>query len=172
MAKTLDSTDWHILAELQQDGRLSYNQLGKRVNLSSPAVAERVRRLEEAGVITGYRAEVDPGEVGIPLTAFLQLRCETGHCLLKNTSADDFPEVAEIHKLSGSFCTMLKVRTASMAHLEGLLRAARRAPGHELSRGALDAVRAPHRRAAARAAAHGQRAGRLATRLIGCHYCR
>src|SRR4051795_10692045 len=121
MAKTLDHTDWLILAELQQDGRLSYNQLGKRVNLSSPAVAERVRRLEEAGVITGYRAEVDPGEVGLPLTAFLQLRCETGHCLLKNTSADDFPEVAEVHKLSGSFCTMLKVRAGSMAHLEGLI---------------------------------------------------
>ena len=49
MAKTLDETDWNILTELQQDGRLSYNQLGKRVNLSSPAVAERVRRLEEAG---------------------------------------------------------------------------------------------------------------------------
>ena len=121
MAKTLDETDWRILAELQQDGRLSYNQLGKRVNLSSPAVAERVRRLEEAGVITGYRAEVDPAEVGIPLTAFFQLRCETGHCLLKNTSADDFPEVVEVHKLSGSSCTMLKVRAASMAHLEGLI---------------------------------------------------
>ncbi len=121
MAKTLDATDWHILAELQRDGRLSYNQLGKRVNLSSPAVAERVRRLEEAGVITGYRADVDPGEVGLTLTAFLQLRCETGHCLLKNTSAEDFPEVVEVHKLSGSFCTMLKLRTASMAHLEGLL---------------------------------------------------
>jgi len=120
MAKALDDTDWHILAELQQDGRLSYNQLGKRVSLSSPAVAERVRRLEEAGVITGYRAEVDPGEVGLPLTAFLQLRCETGHCLLKNTSAEDFPEVVEVHKLSGSFCTMLKVRAASMPHLEGL----------------------------------------------------
>ena len=71
-------------------------------------------------MITGYHAEVDPGEVGLPLTAFLQLRCETGHCLLKNTSAEDFPEVLEIHKLSGSFCTMLKVRAASMAHLEGL----------------------------------------------------
>ena len=122
MVKALDSTDWQILAELQQDGRLSYNQLGRRVNLSSPAVAERVRRLEEAEVITGYRAEVDPAEVkGMPLTAFLQLRCETGHCLLKNTSAEDFPEVAEVHKLSGSFCTMLKVRAASMAHLGGPL---------------------------------------------------
>ena len=121
MDKALDATDWKILAELQDDGRLSFNQLGKRVNLSSPAVAERVRRLEEAGVITGYRAVVDPRQVGVPLTAFLQLRCETGHCLLKTTAADDFPEVVEVHKLSGQFCSMLKLRTTSLTHLEGLI---------------------------------------------------
>jgi Lrp/AsnC family transcriptional regulator, leucine-responsive regulatory protein len=121
MPKPLDPTDWKILAELQADGRLSFNRLGERVNLSPPSVADRVRRLEEAGVITGYRAEVDPGAVGMPLTAFLQLRCETGHCLLKNTTAEDFPEVVEVHKLSGSFCTMLKLRATSMAHFEGLL---------------------------------------------------
>jgi Lrp/AsnC family transcriptional regulator, leucine-responsive regulatory protein len=121
MAKPLDDSDWRILAELQADGRLSFNQLGKRVNLSAPAVAERVRRLEETGVIAGYRAEVDPAKVGMPLTAFVQLRCETGHCLLKSTTADDFPEVVEVHKLSGSFCTMLKLRATSMAHLEGLI---------------------------------------------------
>ena len=121
MAKQLDATDWKILGELQADGRLSYNRLGERVNLSSPAVAERVRRLEEAGVITGYRADVDPSAVGMPLTAFVQLRCETGHCLLKNTTSEDFPEVVEVHKLSGSFCTMLKLRATSMAHFEGLL---------------------------------------------------
>jgi Lrp/AsnC family transcriptional regulator, leucine-responsive regulatory protein len=117
----LDPSDWRILTELQADGRLSYRQLGKRVNLSAPAVAERVRRLEEAGVITGYRADVDAASIGLPLTTFIQLRCETGHCLLKNTSADDFPEVVEVHKLSGAFCTMLKLRTTSMAHLESLL---------------------------------------------------
>lgn len=121
MSRSLDATDWRILAELQADGRLSYNQLGRRVNLSPPAVAERVRRLEEAGVITGYRADVSPDAVGQPLTAFLQLRCETGHCLLRTTAAADFPEVVEVHKLSGSFCTMLKVRATSLAHLESLI---------------------------------------------------
>jgi Lrp/AsnC family leucine-responsive transcriptional regulator len=121
MVKALDSTDQRILAELQADGRLSHNQLAKRINLSPPAVRERVRRLEEAGVITGYRAEVNPAEIGLPLTAFVQLKCETGHCLLKNTAADDFPEVVEVHKLSGSFCTMLKVRATSLTHLEGLI---------------------------------------------------
>jgi Lrp/AsnC family transcriptional regulator, leucine-responsive regulatory protein len=115
-----DPTDWQILAALQTDGRLSFNQLGKRVNLSPPAVAERVRRLEEAGVITGYRAQVDPARAGQPLSAFVQMRCTTGRCLLKTTRAEDFPEVVEIHKLSGNSCSMLRVRVASMRHLEGL----------------------------------------------------
>lgn len=119
--RELDQTDWRIIAELQRDGRLSYNQLGRLVNMSSPAVAERVRRLEESGVIAGYQARIDPARAGLPLTAFVQLRCEHGRCLLKTTTADDFPEVVEIHKLSGGFCSMLKVRVASMAHLEGLL---------------------------------------------------
>ena len=121
MDRTLDSTDWRILAELQRDGRLSYNQLGRRVNLSSPAVAERVRRLEEAGVIAGYQATVDPARAGLPLAAFVQLRCSLGSCLLRTSTAEDYPEVIEVHKLSGNFCTMLKIRVASMVHLEGLL---------------------------------------------------
>jgi Lrp/AsnC family leucine-responsive transcriptional regulator len=120
MSRPLDQTDWRILAELQRDGRLSYNQLGRLVNMSSPAVAERVRRLEESGVIAGYQARVDPAQAGLPLTAFVQLRCALGRCLLKTTTADDYPEVVEVHKLSGASCSMLKVRAASMAHLEGL----------------------------------------------------
>ena len=58
-----DPTDWRLLAELQADGRLSFNELARRVHLSPPAVAERVRRLEQAGVITGYAARVDPARV-------------------------------------------------------------------------------------------------------------
>ena len=78
MNRPLDQTDWRIIAELQRDGRLSYNQLARRVNLSSPAVAERVRRLEESGVITGYQARIDPARAGLPLTAFVQMRCALG----------------------------------------------------------------------------------------------
>ena len=121
MTKPLDPTDWRILDELQRDGRLSYNQLGRKVNLSAPAVAERVRRLEESGVIAGYQARVDPTRAGLPLTTFLQMRCAHGRCLLKTSTADDYPEVVEVHKLSGAWCSMLKVRLASMAHLEGFL---------------------------------------------------
>jgi Lrp/AsnC family transcriptional regulator, leucine-responsive regulatory protein len=121
MDRSLDQTDWRIIAELQRDGRISFNRLARQVNLSPPAVAERVRRMEEAGVIDGYRANVDAARAGLPLTAFVQLRCALGRCLLKTTTADDYPEVVEVHKLSGTSCTMLKVRTASMAHLEELL---------------------------------------------------
>jgi Lrp/AsnC family transcriptional regulator, leucine-responsive regulatory protein len=121
MDKALDQTDWRIIAELQRDGRLSYNQLGRLVHLSAPAVAERVRRLEESGVIAGYSARIDPARAGLPLTAFVQLRCALGRCLLKTTTAEDYPEVVEVHKLSGTSCSMLRVRVASMPHLEGLL---------------------------------------------------
>jgi Lrp/AsnC family transcriptional regulator, leucine-responsive regulatory protein len=121
MERPIDQTDWRIMAELQRDGRLSFNELSRRVHLSPPAVAERVRRLEESGVIAGYQARIDPARAGLPLTAFIQMRCHHGRCLLKTTAADDFPEVVEVHKLSGSSCSMLKVRVASMPHLEGLL---------------------------------------------------
>jgi Lrp/AsnC family transcriptional regulator, leucine-responsive regulatory protein len=119
--RPLDDLDWRILGELQADGRLSYNELGRRVSLSPPAVAERVRRLEEQGVITGYQARVDPGRAGFPLTAFVQMHCRADHCLLKTSQASDYPEVVEIHKLTGDHCSMLKVRAASMEHFEGLL---------------------------------------------------
>lgn len=114
----LDATDWRILRELQQDARLSYNELGRRVALSAPAVAERVRKLEDRGIITGYTAQVDPAKVGLPLLAFIQMRCDHGKCLLRTSSADVFPEIQEMHKMSGDHCTMLKVAVSSMPHLE------------------------------------------------------
>jgi Lrp/AsnC family transcriptional regulator, leucine-responsive regulatory protein len=93
--RSLDATDWRILEQLQTDGRLSYNELGRRVSLSPPAVAERVRRLEELGVITGYQARVDPARAGLPLTAFVQMRCRLDRCLLKTSQASDHPEIDE-----------------------------------------------------------------------------
>lgn len=120
-AQSLDQVDWQLLKILQQDGRLSYNELSRRVHLSAPAVAERVRRLESTGVITGYHAHVDPALAGFPLLAFVQLRCRAGSCLLKTGKAQDYPEIAEVHKLSGEHCTLLKVRGASLAHFESFL---------------------------------------------------
>ncbi|MFZ0215741.1 MAG: Lrp/AsnC family transcriptional regulator [Candidatus Dormiibacterota bacterium] len=121
MERALDPTDWRILAELQADARLSFKELGRRIHLSAPSVAERVRRLEDFGVLTGYHARVDPGRTGYPLTAFLQMRCDRDRCLLKTSDTDDYPEVVEIHKLSGDFCALVKVRATSMDHLEGVI---------------------------------------------------
>ncbi len=114
----LDNTDWQILRELQRDARLPFNELGRRVGLSAPSAAERVRKLEDRGVITGYSADLELAKVGLPLLAFIQLRCNPGKCLLKTSSLEEFPEVLELHKLSGDHCTLLKVAVESMAHLE------------------------------------------------------
>ncbi|MFC3740838.1 Lrp/AsnC family transcriptional regulator [Paractinoplanes deccanensis] len=114
----LDRTDWRLLAELQRDGRSSYADLARAVAMSASAVAERVRRLEEAGVIAGYRAEVDPERVGLHVMAFVRLRYPTGnyrpfHALLEST-----PEIIEAHHVTGEDCFFLKVLTRSMRHLE------------------------------------------------------
>ena len=116
--RALDSTDWKILRHLQQDARLSYNELGRKVGLSAPATAERVRKLEEAGVITSYSAQIDPAKVGMPFLALIHLRCDQGSCLLRTSTLDEFPELLEVHKLSGSYCAVLKVALSSMKHLE------------------------------------------------------
>src|SRR5829696_4839030 len=83
---TFDPTDTRLLAELQEDARLTHAELGRRVNLSAPAVAERLRRLERTGVVTGYRAEVDPKALGYGLGVIMRIR----------PSARQLPRVAEL----------------------------------------------------------------------------
>ena len=114
----LDDVDWALLAALQDDGRASYAQLGRVVGLSPSAVTERVRRLEQSGVITGYTAEVDPDRLGLPIHALVRLRYPHGnykpfHDLLAVT-----PEVVEAHHVTGDDCFVLTVRAGSMPHLE------------------------------------------------------
>src|SRR5260221_605004 len=116
--RSLDQTDWKILRELQKDARLSYNELGRRVGLAAPVTGELVRKLEAAGTITSYGAQMDVAKLGLPLLVFIQLRCFPERCLFKTSSAEKFPEILEIHKLSGSHCALLKVALSSMEHLE------------------------------------------------------
>jgi Lrp/AsnC family transcriptional regulator, leucine-responsive regulatory protein len=116
----LDPTDWRLLSELQRSGRASYAELARAVAMSPSAVAERVRRLEEAGVVTGYRASVSPVAVGLEIMAFVRLRYPTGnyrpfHALLGAT-----PEVVEAHHVTGEDCFILKVVARSMRHLEAV----------------------------------------------------
>jgi Lrp/AsnC family leucine-responsive transcriptional regulator len=115
---TLDQTDWRVLAELQRDGRATYAELARAVAMSASAVAERVRRLEEAGVISGYRATVDPERVGLTVMALVRLRYPTGNYRPFHALLDSTPEVIEAHHVTGEDCFVLKVLTRSMRHLE------------------------------------------------------
>ncbi|HET7070903.1 MAG TPA: Lrp/AsnC family transcriptional regulator, partial [Nocardioides sp.] len=74
----LDETNRRLLREMHGDPRLSMSELGRRVGLSAPAVSERVQRLQRAGVITGFRMDVDPAALGLPVTAFVRLRPAPG----------------------------------------------------------------------------------------------
>ncbi|MEV4095365.1 Lrp/AsnC family transcriptional regulator [Streptosporangium saharense] len=121
MAENLDPTDWAILAELQRDGRVPFTELGRRVSLSSSAVTERVRRLETAGVITGYRAEIDLEKAGFAVLAVVRLkypgnRHEPLHRLLAVRT-----EILECLRTTGDDCYVLKVAATSMGHLERLV---------------------------------------------------
>jgi Lrp/AsnC family leucine-responsive transcriptional regulator len=115
---TIDRTDWRLLAELQRDGRASYADLARAVAMSPSAVAERVRRLEEAGVIAGYHAAVDPERVGLQVMAFVRLRYPTGNYRPFHALLDSTPEIIEAHHVTGEDCFVLKVLTRSMRHLE------------------------------------------------------
>ena len=122
-AARLDELDWRILAELQADARLSYSELGRRIALSTPATAERVRRLEDWGVIRGYSAIVDPERVGLAVGAFIRIRLAGPETLAqKLTSAlAGMPEVLECHRCTGDESVILKVRVASVGQLESLI---------------------------------------------------
>lgn len=120
-AKLLDEKGWRILRELQGDARLSFAELGRRVGLSKPAVAERVRNLEAAGVVTGYRAEVDLAKVGLPILAVVRMSA-VGDVLARITSVvRGMPEVLECHRATGADSFVMKVAVASVAHLEALI---------------------------------------------------
>ncbi|MER6915875.1 Lrp/AsnC family transcriptional regulator [Streptomyces sp. NPDC000594] len=113
-----DATDWRILEALQANGRAGFAELARSVSMSASAVTERVRRLEEAGVITGYTAVVDRERLGLPILAFVRLRYPHGnykpfHDLLETT-----PEILEAHHVTGDDCFVLKVAARSMRHLE------------------------------------------------------
>jgi Lrp/AsnC family leucine-responsive transcriptional regulator len=119
--RLLDNTGWRILDELQQNARLTFNELGRKVNVSAPAVAERVRRMEEAGIITGYRAQVNPEKVGLPLTAFVRIEVPGGNHKKVEVLVVELPEVLECHRATGTDCYVMKVVLASMDHLRTLL---------------------------------------------------
>jgi Lrp/AsnC family leucine-responsive transcriptional regulator len=134
-AHPLDHTSRRILQLLSADGRASYQAIADEIGLSRPAVMERVKRLEEAGLIRGYHARLDRSKSGFPITAFVAIRYPvTEHARdepqIQALAAN--PNVLECHHVAGDDCYVLKVAAPSIESLEGVLRQIKQ-PGHPVS---------------------------------------
>ena len=119
--QTMDKIDRNILRELQTDARLSYAELGRRVGLTTPAVIERVRKLEDAKIITGYRAEIDTAKVGLPITAFVRMSItgvDYSHII---EVAGESNEVLECHRGTGGDSFIMKIAVSSVEHLQEVI---------------------------------------------------
>jgi Lrp/AsnC family transcriptional regulator, leucine-responsive regulatory protein len=120
-SSVLDPLNRRLLQELQRDARVSIAELGRRISLSPPAVAERLQRLERAGVITGYRADVDPRAIGFPIAAIVRVRPASRQLQRIPEIARATPEVVECHRITGEDCYLLKLHLRAIDDLEELL---------------------------------------------------
>ena len=116
-----DAVNLRILTELQNNPRLTMTELGRRVGFSSPAVTERVRRLEELDVIRGYRLEINPSALGLPVAAYIRIRPNPGQLPRIAEMAKEIPEVVECHRVTGEDCFILKVYLPSLDQLDRIL---------------------------------------------------
>jgi Lrp/AsnC family transcriptional regulator, leucine-responsive regulatory protein len=117
----IDDIDRKILTELQLDARISYAELGRRVGLTTPAVIERVRKLEDAQIVTGYRAEIDPAKVGLPITAFIRMSItgvDYSHII---EVAEQSKEILECHRGTGGDSFIMRVVVSSVEHLQQVI---------------------------------------------------
>ena len=119
----LDRISWHILEELQQNARNSWAELGRRVGLTTPAVAERVHRLESLGIIGGYRTEIALDQLGLPILIFVRLSMSGPEALFREVQqrVKTWVEVLECHRVTGSESFIVKARVVSMKHLEAFI---------------------------------------------------
>lgn len=117
----LDPVNCRLIEELQADARVSLAELGRRVGLSAPAVAERIARLEECGVIRGYHADVDPRALGYTLGAIIRIRPAPRQIPTVAQLARDTPEVVECHRVTGDDCFLMRVVVRDVEELEELI---------------------------------------------------
>ena len=117
----IDAVNRRVLEELVQDPRLTMSELGRRIGMSSPAVTERVRRLEETRVIRGYRLELNPVALGLPIAAYVRIRPNPGQLPRIAELAQQIPEVVECHRVTGEDCFILKVYIPAIDQLDRLL---------------------------------------------------
>jgi Lrp/AsnC family leucine-responsive transcriptional regulator len=118
---TIDELSWQILHELQKNARISFTELGRQVGMTPPAVAERVRRLEDLGIIEGYRAVVNVQKLGLPLTAIIRFASRGRSSAETKRRLASVPEIIECYHVTGEDCYVLRIAVPSTAHLEGLL---------------------------------------------------
>ena len=117
----LDPTNRQLIEALQVDARLSLAELGRRVGLTAPAVGERIGRLEEAGVIRGYHADVDPRALGYELSVILRIRPDARMIPKVAELAQRTPEVTECHRVTGDDCFIMRITVRDVTHLEELI---------------------------------------------------
>jgi Lrp/AsnC family leucine-responsive transcriptional regulator len=117
----LDEVNRRLLAELHADPRLTMSALARRVGMSAPAVTERVQRLEGSGVIRGYRLDVDPAALGLPVTAWVRIRPVAGQLPRIAELAVSLPTITECHRISGEDCFLIKVHAPAIEKLEDIL---------------------------------------------------
>lgn len=117
----LDSTNLRLLAELQRDPRLPMAELGRRIGMSAPAVTERVRRLEDTGIIRGYHLDVNPAALGLPIMIYIRVRPDPGQLPKIAELARRTPEIVECHRITGEDCFILKAHIPAMDQLDQLL---------------------------------------------------
>ena len=117
----LDQVDKHILQAIQENARIPYSELGRLVGLTPPAVRNRLQRMEDAGIILGYRAELDPEKLGLPITAFITLTTTPRRYTSVYQTIDGLQEVQECHHLTGEASFIMKVNVGSMRHMEALI---------------------------------------------------
>src|SRR5581483_6121982 len=117
----VDEIDRRIVAELQENGRLTMAELGRRVGLSAPAVTERLQRLERRGVIRGYHADVDPRALGLSLGAVIRIRPAPGQLRSVADAAVGTPEVVECTRITGEDCYIMRANVRDVEHLEHVI---------------------------------------------------
>jgi Lrp/AsnC family leucine-responsive transcriptional regulator len=117
----LDTTDINLLQELEIDARLSLAELGRRVGLSAPAVADRLERLEVSGVISAYRAEIDPRALGYELAVVLRIRPAPRELKKVAELAQRTPEIVECHRITGDDCYLMKAHVRDVEHMEEVI---------------------------------------------------
>jgi Lrp/AsnC family leucine-responsive transcriptional regulator len=117
----LDATNRRLILALQDDARLSLAELGRRVGLTAPAVGERLARLEQAGVIRGYHADIDPRALGYGLSVVLRIRPAARMIHKVAELARDTPEVTECHRVTGEDCFVMRLHVRDVVHLEELI---------------------------------------------------